>query len=75
MNATASAKESAAKTVAPRQLPFCCPPPGGENWNKHPRVFLQLSAAQPEVSCPYCGARYRLQTDNGGDNNNGGEKK
>lgn len=49
--------------VHPDALPFCCPPPGRESWNKHPRVFLPLSAAKPVAACPYCGARYELQMD------------
>jgi uncharacterized Zn-finger protein len=28
-------------------------------WSSHPRVFLDI-APTGEVSCPYCGTRYRL---------------
>ncbi|MCH9704536.1 MAG: zinc-finger domain-containing protein [Proteobacteria bacterium] len=44
-------------------LPFACPPPGTAKWNMHPRVFIQISAKQPQQSCPYCGTRYVLTDD------------
>ncbi len=48
--------------VEPEQLPFSCPPKNSDLWNMHPRVFLHFDA-QDEVTCPYCGARYRLKND------------
>ena len=51
------------RIVKREELPFSCPPPGRESWNKHPRVFLQLSEEKPEATCPYCGARYKLESE------------
>lgn len=45
--------------VTPAQLPVFCPNPAMPLWSSHPRVFLHFTEAG-EVSCPYCGTRYRL---------------
>ncbi|WOV90923.1 MAG: zinc-finger domain-containing protein [Candidatus Zeuxoniibacter abyssi] len=47
--------------VPPSALPWSCPPPNKAKWNSHPRVFINLTAKQPEQQCPYCSARYVLQ--------------
>ncbi len=41
------------------QLPLCCPPRGVEVWDKHPRVWLPVTASGKAV-CPYCSTRYLL---------------
>ncbi len=46
-------------TVTEQDLPLCCPMPGMELWNMHPRVYLDIEATQ-HVQCPYCGTRYSL---------------
>jgi uncharacterized Zn-finger protein len=49
--------------VTRKDLPLCCPMPGAAVWDMHPRVYLPI-ADDPnlEATCPYCGARYRLET-------------
>ena len=59
--------ETAAKTqgvervidISRDDLPLSCPRPQDEVWNMHPRVYLPIEETG-EVTCPYCGARYRL---------------
>ena len=51
----------ATREVGAENLPLTCPPKGATGWNLHPRVFLPLSAENPELACPYCGAKYRLK--------------
>lgn len=48
--------------VSRNDLPLCCPRPGHELWNMHPRVWLPIED-DPNLTatCPYCGARYRLE--------------
>lgn len=46
-------------TVPADKLPASCPP--SAQWDKHPRVYLQLSRANPRQACPYCGALYELE--------------
>lgn len=54
---------SVAKTakfqVKRSELPICCPRKDEEVWDKHPRVFLDLSKTG-EATCPYCSAHYEL---------------
>jgi len=50
--------------ITSSDLPLSCPRPKDEVWNKHPRVYLQLDQSN-EAHCPYCGARYRLDTGEG----------
>ena len=45
--------------VDPKDLPVFCPNTAMPLWSSHPRVFLDL-VPTGEVSCPYCGTRYRL---------------
>lgn len=45
--------------VVASQLPLACPMPDSELWNMHPRVYLDIETTG-KVSCPYCGAQYRL---------------
>ena len=45
--------------VRPRDLPLSCPMPGMYLWNSHPKVFLPIEETG-EAKCPYCGAEYRL---------------
>ncbi|AGA90479.1 hypothetical protein Thimo_1702 [Thioflavicoccus mobilis 8321] len=43
-------------------LPLSCPRPEDSLWNMHPRVYLPIEdEPNGEVTCPYCGARYRLE--------------
>ena len=46
-------------SVTQQDLPLCCPMPNMTLWNGHPRVYLPIEETG-EASCPYCGARYRL---------------
>jgi len=45
--------------VRPRDLPLSCPMPGMYLWNSHPKVYLPVEETG-EAKCPYCGAQYRL---------------
>ena len=58
----AQAKDPSARVyqVARADLPLCCPPPGQEVWNMHPRVYLPIEKTG-QATCPYCGARYVLE--------------
>ena len=52
------------RIVTRKDLPLSCPLPGDEVWNMHPRVYLPIDEEPSgELTCPYCGARYRLQKD------------
>ena len=55
--------------VLPSQLPFSCPLPGQALWNMHPRVFIDI-ATTGAASCPYCGAQYRLVSEDNATTNN-----
>jgi uncharacterized Zn-finger protein len=51
-----------ARVVTAKDLPLSCPLPGEEVWNMHPRVYLPIDdEPSGELTCPYCGTRYRLQ--------------
>ncbi|WP_462320384.1 zinc-finger domain-containing protein [Halochromatium sp.] len=53
-----------ARVVTAKDLPLSCPLPEDEVWNMHPRVYLPIDEEPSgELTCPYCGARYRLQQD------------
>jgi len=54
-----SPTQADAVTVDPKTLPVFCPNPAMPLWSSHPRVFLDIEPTG-EVSCPYCGTRYRL---------------
>ena len=45
--------------VKRQSLPLCCPKMGEDAAGLHPRVYLPIEK-YGEVSCPYCGAHYRL---------------
>lgn len=47
--------------VTEDQLPLSCPTPEMALWNAHPRVYLPIEATG-EAICPYCGAKYVLQS-------------
>jgi uncharacterized Zn-finger protein len=47
--------------VSPAQLPVHCPTDDMPLWNAHPRVFLEIEE-QGQVSCPYCGTLFILDT-------------
>jgi len=47
--------------VAKADLPLSCPTRHERVWDAHPRVYLPLSEAQPEVTCPYCGTKYAME--------------
>ena len=53
------ARSEAAIEVKAEDLPVYCPNPKMALWSSHPRVFLDI-VETGEVSCPYCGTRYRL---------------
>ncbi len=52
--------QDAVIVVSKSDLPLCCPRPGDEVWNMHPRVYLPIEKTG-EAICPYCGAHYRLE--------------
>jgi uncharacterized Zn-finger protein len=57
-------RQTGARVVTRSDLPLSCPLPGEEVWNMHPRVYLPIDEEPShELTCPYCGARYRLQDD------------
>ena len=35
----------------------CCPTPEQESWNKHPRVYIDISSNN-NGTCPYCGTKF-----------------
>jgi uncharacterized Zn-finger protein len=43
--------------ISSDQTTVCCPDPNTNNWNLHPRVYLDISKNK-FVSCPYCGQKY-----------------
>ncbi|MDP6164184.1 MAG: zinc-finger domain-containing protein [Candidatus Thioglobus sp.] len=47
------------KLVSKEDLPAQCPPKDSSVWNMHPKVFLSFNA-EGNASCPYCGAKYKL---------------
>ncbi len=54
--------EGEVRVVSRKDLPLSCPMPDAEVWNMHPRVYLPIEDAPGhEVTCPYCGAKYRLE--------------
>ena len=57
----AARKKIVQKVVQVRRsdLPYCCPPPGKEVWDMHPRVYLPFDGNGDAV-CPYCSGRYHL---------------
>jgi uncharacterized Zn-finger protein len=46
--------------VTPDDLPLCCPMPGMQLWNSHPRVYLPVEKTG-WAKCPYCSAEYTLR--------------
>ena len=55
-----TAGSKGAITVSRKDLPLSCPRPQDALWNMHPRVYLPIEKTG-EATCPYCGARYRLE--------------
>ncbi len=56
--------DTEARLVRLKDLPLSCPRPEDEVWNMHPRVYLPIDEEpNGELTCPYCGTRYRLQRD------------
>ena len=57
------AEKTAPKTIeiTAKDLPLQCPPASAEGWNKHPRVFLDISHG--DAVCPYCSMRYVFKGD------------
>ena len=47
--------------VQSSDLPLHCPMPSSPLWSSHPRVFIAIEESG-EAACPYCGTRYRLET-------------
>lgn len=48
--------------VSHADLPLSCPMPEMVLWNAHPRVYLPIEKTG-KATCPYCGALYRLDTE------------
>jgi uncharacterized Zn-finger protein len=46
--------------VDQKDLPLFCPTKKENLFSSHPRVFLDITKTGV-VSCPYCGARYKLK--------------
>ena len=44
--------------ISKKDLPLSCPMPDYDDWDGHPRVFLQVDAEK--TTCPYCGTIYEL---------------
>ncbi|QIK80499.1 zinc-finger domain-containing protein [Lysobacter sp. HDW10] len=59
-NATPNPQAQSVHEVKRADLPLSCPTPQMALWNAHPRVYLPIEADGGEVSCPYCGAHYKL---------------
>jgi len=53
--------EGLTKIVSKKDLPAHCPPKDSSKWNMHPKVFLSFDD-HGKVSCPYCGAKYKLDS-------------
>ena len=44
-------------------LPLRCPMSDDSVWCSHPRVSLAIEKTEhKEISCPYCGTKYRLES-------------
>ena len=43
-----------------KELPISCPSKHTENWNLHPKVFLEFNS-NTTVNCPYCSQSYQLK--------------
>jgi uncharacterized Zn-finger protein len=59
MNESAQPTKGSIIAVKRADLPLCCPRPGEDVWNMHPRVYLPIEK-DGEAICPYCGAHYKL---------------
>jgi uncharacterized Zn-finger protein len=46
--------------ITAKDLPLHCPTAAVAAWSSHPRVFLDV-AKTGQVSCPYCGTKYKLK--------------
>jgi len=44
--------------IRKKDLPLSCPLPDDDDWDGHPRVFLQVDSKK--TTCPYCGTIYEL---------------
>ncbi|HLR78181.1 MAG TPA: zinc-finger domain-containing protein [Burkholderiaceae bacterium] len=67
---------SAPDTATPRDeiipingtdLPLYCPGPKAPLWSMHPRVYIEIEK-QGVAICPYCSAKYQLETGDASDN-------
>lgn len=48
--------------VRTKDLPLRCPMSDDSVWCSHPRVSLAIELTEhKEISCPYCGTKYRLE--------------
>lgn len=48
--------------ITRKDLPLCCPTPGMQLWDGHPRVYLPIAQTGYQ-RCPYCDAEYTLVDD------------
>ncbi|ASG67180.1 zinc-finger domain-containing protein [Francisella halioticida] len=39
---------------------ICCPTKYHENWNLHPRVYIDLEDKKTNT-CPYCGTTFKVE--------------
>lgn len=59
--APSSLAEVEPRVVTRAELPLSCPLPEAPLWSAHPKVYLPIEA-NGAATCPYCGARFILQT-------------
>ena len=44
--------------IRKEDLPLSCPMPSNDNWDGHPKVFLE--GESKETRCPYCSTVYEI---------------
>jgi uncharacterized Zn-finger protein len=54
-----SKKKKQVILVNSKDLPIFCPPSNSSAWAMHPKVFLDHHG-KTQVSCPYCGAEFKI---------------
>jgi uncharacterized Zn-finger protein len=53
-----SANQEKIIQIKEEDLPLCCPMLGNDNWDGHPKVFLEVESK--ETRCPYCSTVYEI---------------
>ena len=44
--------------IKKEDFPLSCPMPGNDDWDGHPKVFLEVESK--ETRCPYCSTVYKI---------------